>query len=274
MDRCDLTKAQRWEIADRLAEDHLPEINAHCIPASVRDTFYARYIKRLIDIVVSFVALVVALPINLVIGIVTFFDVGRPLFFKQIRTGKNGKPFEIIKFRNMRNTYDERGELLPPAQRVTKWGRVVRKTSLDELLNFWSILKGDMSLIGPRPLPPEYAHRYHARHKARLAVRPGLECPPHERLDHVWTWQEQFDNDVWYVENVSFRTDCMMCVRLVQFALDHKSASARANVNKRGTFMGYDEAGHAINMDGVPQQYIDRISAEAQKNEAAVLAEV
>ena len=167
----------------------------------------------------------------------------------------------LIKFRNMRNTTDEKGELLPPAQRVTKFGKFVRKTSLDELLNFWSILKGDMSLIGPRPLVPEYTHRYNKRHKQRLAVRPGLECPPRELNNRVWTWQEQFENDVWYVENVSFLTDCKMIVNLIRFALDRKSANARA-MAERGTFMGYDLDGIAINLDGVPQEYIDNVRVE------------
>lgn len=270
MDRTELTKAMRWKLAGYLAEDRLYDINQNLEPVKVKDTVYTRYIKRLIDIVISLIICIITLPINLVIGIITFFDVGRPIFFKQDRVGRNGKIFHIIKFRNMRNTRDERGELLPPAQRVTKFGKFVRKTSLDELLNFWSILKGDMSLIGPRPLVPEYYHRYNDRHVNRLAVRPGLECPPRELTDHVWTWQEQFENDVWYVENVSFRTDCKMIFYLLRFTLDRKSANARA-VADRGTFMGYDLDGEAINLDGVPQEYIDRVSAEMDGTEEPVL---
>lgn len=270
MDRSELTKAMRWKLAGYLAEDRLHDINQNLEPVKVKDTVYTRYIKRLIDIVISLIICIITLPINLVIGIITFFDVGRPIFFKQDRVGRNGKIFHIIKFRNMRNTRDERGELLPPAQRVTKFGKFVRKTSLDELLNFWSILKGDMSLIGPRPLVPEYYHRYNDRHINRLAVRPGLECPPRELTDHVWTWQEQFENDVWYVENVSFRTDCKMIFNLLRFTLDRKSANARA-VADRGTFMGYDFNGKAINLDGVPQEYIDRVAAEMNGTEEPVL---
>ena len=270
MDRSELTKAMRWKLAGYLAEDRLHDINQNLEPVKVKDTVYTRYIKRLIDIVISLIICIITLPINLVIGIITFFDVGRPIFFKQDRVGRNGKIFHIIKFRNMRNTRDERGELLPPAQRVTKFGKFVRKTSLDELLNFWSILKGDMSLIGPRPLVPEYYHRYNDRHINRLAVRPGLECPPRELSDHVWTWHEQFENDVWYVENVSFRTDCKMVYNLLRFTLDRKSANARA-VADRGTFMGYDLNGMAINLDDVPQEYIDRVAAEMDGTEEPVL---
>lgn len=256
-DRADLTKAMRWQIADWLAEERLTDINANLEPVHPKQSIYSKYIKRLIDIIVSFIALFVTLPINLIIGIITFFDVGRPIFFLQERAGKDGKSFKIVKFRNMTNELGENGELLPASQRVTKWGRFVRKTSLDELLNFWSILKGDMSLIGPRPLPPEYVGRYNARHMMRLTLRPGLECPPHERIDHVWNWQEQFDNDVWYVENISFKTDCLMLIRLIQFTFDKKNAKARADV-KKGIFTGYDANGKAINIDEVPEKYINR----------------
>lgn len=263
-----LTKAMRWKIADWLAEERLDAVNAELEDVKIPDTFYTRYGKRALDLILALAAFTVTLPINAVIGIVTCFDVGFPIFFRQERIGKDGKPFTIIKFRNMRNTVDERGELLPPQQRVTSWGRFVRRTSLDELLNFWSILKGDMSIIGPRPLPPEYIHRYNKRHHARLSVRPGLECPPREPMDHVWTWQEHLDNDVWYVEHISLKTDLMMCVRLVQFALNRKSAAVRSTGNI-GTFMGYDMTGKAINLDEVPQEYIDRAFQDAEETEPA-----
>jgi Sugar transferases involved in lipopolysaccharide synthesis len=263
MYKSELTRAMRWEIARRMAEDYLPEVNRRCKKVRVRDNFYTRYGKRALDIIISTIALAVAFPINLLIGIVTYFDVGRPIFFKQARLGKDGKLFTIIKFRNMRNTKDERGELLPPSQRVTKFGRFVRKTSLDELLNFWSILKGDMSLIGPRPLLPEHLTRFSDRHRQRLAVRPGLECPPRNDINHVWTWHEQFENDVWYVQNVSFLTDCKMVLSLFKFALDRKSASARATV-ARGIFTGYSVDGRAITLDEIPQAYVDKITQEME----------
>ena len=263
MKKSDLTKAQRWQLADYLAEQRLPAINPGCRKVVPASNIYSRYIKRLLDILISLLVLIITLPLNLVILIITAVTLGTPIFFRQERIGKDAKPFQIVKFRNMTNERDERGELLPPAQRVTKCGRFLRKTSLDELLNFWSILKGDMSLIGPRPLVPEYTHRYNDFHKMRLAVRPGLECPPRAQLDHVWTWQEQFDNDIWYVEHVSFLTDCKMILNLVRFALDRKSAKARASVNERGTFFGYDENGRVINLDGVPQEIVDQMFDQA-----------
>lgn len=263
MKRENLTKAQRWKLADKLAKDRLPLINKNLEPVVPADGLYARYGKRALDIIIAGSALIVTIPINAALVVGTFIDVGKPIFFRQTRTGRFGKPFELFKVRSMRNTRDERGELLPASQRVTKFGTFVRKTSLDELLNLVPVLKGDMSMIGPRPLPPEYLHRYNARHKGRVLVRPGLECPPRERLGHVWTWQESLDNDVWYVENVSFLTDCKMALNLVRFAFDAKSAEARAKVSSRGTFMGYDLDGNAINVDGVPQEYIDALDEDA-----------
>lgn len=261
VDRENLTKSQRWAIADRLAEDRLPAIDASLDDVIPSKSLYARYIKRALDVLISGVALVVCLPVNVVLGVVTYFDVGRPIMFKQQRIGKDGRPFTLVKFRNMRNTTDENGELLPPAERVTNFGKFMRRTSLDELLNFWSIFKGDMSILGPRPLVPEYTHRYNKRHRMRLAVRPGLECPPRRLDGHVWTWQEQLDNDVWYVEHLSFGTDCLMFVNLVKFALDRKSAIARTTA-QRGTFMGYTQDGEAITLAEVPQEYIDECAQE------------
>ena len=217
MERAELTKQMRWYVADRLAEDRLPKINSQLEDVNPRKTFYSEYGKRIIDIVVSAAALIVTAPINLLLAISTLIDVGTPLLFHQERLGRGGKIIHIVKFRNMKNTRDARGELLPASQRVTKFGKIMRKTSLDELLNFWNVFKGDMSIIGPRPLVPEYIGRYNKRHKMRMAVRPGLECPPRENYGHVWTWQEQFENDVWYVENVSILTDIKMFWKLVRF---------------------------------------------------------
>ena len=257
MERERLPQALRWKIADWLTEDRLAIVNSMQDKVVFKETFYTKYGKRALDIVFSLIALIITLPINLLIGIVTFFDVGRPIFFSQTRTGKNGKEFCIVKFRNMRNVYDERGELLPAKDRVTKWGKFVRETSLDELLNFWSVLKGDMSLIGPRPLVPQYMSRYSDRHKARFLVRPGLECPPRNGHGSLRTWTDQFENDVWYVENICFKTDILQAFNLVRYALDRKNAAARAS-STRGAFMGYDFDGNVINLQQVPETYIAR----------------
>lgn len=245
--------ADRREIVESLQNDVRPSAGLYC-----------RYGKRCLDIVLSLVALIITFPVNAVIALITFVDVGRPLFFRQVRIGKDARRFTIVKFRNMTEDRDKNGDLLPPEKRVTKWGKIVRKTSLDELLNFWSIFKGDMSIIGPRPLPEVYLQRFSKRHMHRFDVRPGLECPPRHLGDVVWTWDEQLENDIWYVENLSFKTDLHMVINLVRFAFDSKSAAARA-VAKRGSFMGYDLDGRAINDAEIPDEYIDWVKEFADE---------
>lgn len=267
INRDELTQATRWMIADHLAEERLFTINNIAEECIIKETFYMKYGKRIIDIIVSISVLFVTLPINLIIGIITFFDVGFPIIFSQERVGKNGKIFQIIKFRNMRNTVDGRGELLPAGKRVTKWGNFVRKTSLDELLNFICVLKGDMSIIGPRPLVPQYMHRYSKKHLLRYAVKPGLECPPRDFKSKVRTWNDQFDNDVWYVQHLSFKTDVMMVFNLIRFTFDKKNAEVRSAAG-RGDFIGYSEDGRAISLKEVPDEYIEKIIDE-MKNENA-----
>lgn len=230
---------------------------AHGIATGV-DSIYTKYIKRAFDIAISGVALVVTLPINAAIAVGTYLDVGRPIFFKQTRIGKDGKPFVLIKFRNMTNDTDENGVLLPPDQRVTDFGRIMRSTSLDELLNFWSIFKGDMSVIGPRPLLPEYTERYCDYHKARLSVKPGLECPPNPALDDATSWEGQFNNDVWYAENVSFITDVKKAVRLFEAVFNKRSSKTRGAA-ERPFFIGYDETGRAISINDVPLDLIESV---------------
>ena len=219
-----------------------------------KNSLYAKYIKRVIDLIIVFPAFLILLPVNLLKGMVTFFDVGSPIFFKQKRTGQDGKPFNLVKFRNMTNDKDEYGNLLPPSQRVTKWGAFVRKYSLDELLNFWSILKGDMTIIGPRPLPSSFDERYSDRHKMRTAVKPGLECPSVDAKTSVRLYQEQFENDIWYVENISFLTDVKMVIALVKLVFDSKERDDHATVGG-GDFVGYDDDGIAFSMRRIPQKY-------------------
>lgn len=195
---------------------------------NTRETFYTRFGKRLLDIVLAITGIVVFLPVNLILMICTYFDVGRPIIFKQERPGKGGKLFTIYKFRNMTNQTDEGGVLLDPELRVTKFGRFVRLTSLDELLQFWNILKGDMSVIGPRPLLKEYLLVYMPWEACRLKVRPGLELPTPKPSDHYWTWQSRFENDIWYVQNISFRTDVWLFFRLIQSVFNKNDVKIRS----------------------------------------------
>lgn len=225
----------------------------------IKHLFYVKYVKRMFDIIFGGIACLGFAPINLLIAIVTFFDVGSPIMFRQQRVGKDQKPFYLTKFRNMTNETNEEGVLLPPDQRVTKWGRFVRKTSLDELLNFWSIFIGDMSLIGPRPLPTKYSPRYSTYQQMRHLVKPGLECPYYDASLAKKGWQGRFENDVWYVENISFKTDVMMAFLLVKkvFSKEERAESAEG---KTGEFIGYYPDGTAMDEFAIPRKYLNLIN--------------
>lgn len=250
----------RDRISKKLARERLAYVNSISKNVKPRRTFYSVVIKRLFDIVISILALIITFPFNIVFAICTFIDVGHPIFFKQERIGKNGKSFQIVKFRNMTDEVDENGVLLPADKRVTRFGKFMRRTSMDELLNFWSIFKGDMSLIGPRPLIPEYTERYSKRHRARLSVKPGLECPLWHLDGDLVGWQKQFENDVWYVEHVSFLVDCKMVIKLVQYALDKKNSKLRSQ-GGRDYFIGYSKKGTAIAITELDDNFYENINS-------------
>ena len=259
-----LSDAQRATIAEHLARDNRTHASAIAPAVHPRNSIYTRYVKRLFDIIIAAFALVITSPINLVLAIATFFDVGRPLLFHQTRTGKDGRPFRITKFRNMTNETDAHGVLLPPKERITRWGQFVRKTSLDELLNFWSIFKGDMSLIGPRPLIEKYLPRYSDRHMMRHAVRPGLECPIlDESIKELSGWNQRLENDVWYVEHVSFAVDAKMIAALMRMVFDRKQTKSRS-LAQRGSFMGYNKDGRAIDQTEIPLEYLALVQQERE----------
>ena len=129
------------------------------------------------------------------------FTMGRPIFFTQIRPGLQGRPFKIYKFRTMRNAVDKKGRLLPDAERLTNFGKFLRTTSLDELPELWNVLKGDMSLVGPRPLLMEYLDRYSPEQARRMEVKPGITGWAQINGRNAITWKEKFQHDVWYVDN-------------------------------------------------------------------------
>jgi lipopolysaccharide/colanic/teichoic acid biosynthesis glycosyltransferase len=168
---------------------------------------YKVYFKPLLDFVVSLVGVIILSPIFLVIFISLFISNNGKVFFVQSRPGKNGKIFKIIKFRTMNNKKDAQGNLLPDANRLTYLGKIVRKTSLDEIPQLINVLKGDMSLIGPRPLLPEYLSLYNERQKKRHAVKPGITGWAQINGRNAVEWNKKFEFDVWYVENLSFILD-------------------------------------------------------------------
>lgn len=241
-------------VSDVINEKNLDYVNNKGNLIVPRKSIYTRYTKRVVDIGLAIIALILTLPINLILAILTFFDVGNPIIFKQKRIGYKCKEFNIVKFRNMTNEKNDEGHLLSPRDRVTQLGKFVRKTSLDELLNFWSILKGDMSFIGPRPLLKEYLPRYSQRHVQRHLVKPGLECPIIKYKNNRGTWEAQFENDIYYVENVSLSLDIKLLFSLIQMVFDPESKKIRGNAI-RGSFLGYERDGTCIDSCKVPRKY-------------------
>lgn len=211
----------------------------------VPDTFYVRYGKRLLDIAISSLALIIALPIMLIISIIVWIEFGRPILFPMDRPGKNGRLFRVYKFHDLNDKKDENGDLLPPEMRTTKIGRILRASSLDELPQLFNILKGDMSIIGPRPLLKIYLPRYTDRQMMRHAVRPGLECPSLVVRNHARTWEEQFEDDIWYVQNVSLKVDIQMLVGIVKMVFNRKDVKHRSEAS-RSEFMGTKAGKEAI----------------------------
>ena len=183
-----------------------------------RRTFYTVVVKRILDVILSGIAILFLSPLLLLITILELLFHGRPILFSQERPGLKGRIFKLYKFRSMTNEIDERGELLPGDQRVTKFGHFLRRFSLDELPELFSIIKGDMSIIGPRPLLVKYLPLYSKRHRHRHDVRPGLACTPLKTISS-WTWNDQFENDIWYVENCCFWVDLRMIFTVLKEAI-------------------------------------------------------
>lgn len=163
--------------------------------------------KRVFDFIVSLAALIIFLPLFMVLALLVLIKLGRPIFFIQVRPGKDEKPFKLIKFRSMTNSSDNDGNLLPNEMRLTKFGKFLRSTSLDELPEFLNVLKGDMSLVGPRPLLLEYVPLYNEFQKRRMEVKPGITGWAQINGRNALTWEEKFELDVWYVDNRTFWLD-------------------------------------------------------------------
>ena len=191
---------------------------------------YKNYIKRLLDFSIVLVALLIIWPVLLCITIwLHFANKGAGAFFTQERPGKDGKIFKVIKFKTMTDERDAEGNLLPDADRLTRVGRFVRSTSIDELPQLINVLKGDMSLIGPRPLLPQYLPLYSPEQARRHEVSPGITGSAQCHGRNAITWTEKFKLDVWYVDNISFWTDVkvvFITIKKVLFREDISSATS------------------------------------------------
>lgn len=168
---------------------------------------YESFFKRALDVSISLMALIILSPLFIIISILVFFKLGYPILFVQHRPGKNDKIFPMYKFRTMTNKTDSKGLLLPDAQRLTRFGKFLRSTSLDELPELWNILKGDMSLVGPRPLLVDYLELYNSEQRKRHDVRPGLTGLAQVNGRNSLEWEEKFKYDCFYVDNISFKLD-------------------------------------------------------------------
>lgn len=196
-------------------------------------------IKRFFDVSISLIALVFLFPILLICGLLLFCLNCRPIFFTQPRPGYKEKIFQLYKFRSMNENKDDCGDLLPDSKRLTPFGKIIRNTSIDELPSLWNVLKGDLSLVGPRPLLVEYLPLYSQEQAKRHLVKPGITGWAQVNGRNAISWEQKFDLDVWYVENQSFWLDIKILALTVQKVFKQSDISAEGEVTM-SKFTGSD----------------------------------
>ncbi len=182
--------------------------------------------KRLFDLVIGLAILVTLLPILIAVALLVWFKLGSPIFFRQVRPGLNGIPFVMIKFRTMHDALDEQGNLLPDHLRLTSFGRWLRTTSFDELPELWNVIKGEMSIVGPRPLLIEYLSIYSYEQARRHEVRPGITGWAQINGRNSIKWEEKFELDLWYVDNRSLSLDIKILIITIYKVLFKKDVKA------------------------------------------------
>lgn len=183
---------------------------------------YRHFFKRVFDFVLSLLVLIILSPVILVVAILVRVKLGSPILFTQERPGKDGKVFKMYKFRTMTDTKDELGNLLADVKRLTKFGRLLRNTSLDELPELLNIIKGDMSIVGPRPLLVKYLHLYDEFQRQRHNVRPGLTGLAQVNGRNATTWEKRFEYDVEYTKNVTFLGDIIIILLTIKSVFKHE----------------------------------------------------
>lgn len=200
--------------------------------------------KRTFDFTVSFIALIILSPVILITALLIRSKIGSPVVFKQQRPGINGKPFYVYKFRSMTDERDESGELLPDDVRLTSFGKIIRKLSLDELPQLWNVFKGDMSFVGPRPLLMEYISLYNETQMRRHEVRPGITGWAQVNGRNAITWEKKFEYDVWYVNHQSFLLDMKILIMTIMkvFKSEGISQDGQATMTK---FKGNSTSGRS-----------------------------
>lgn len=203
---------------------------------------YKKYFKRWMDIILSLMAIIVLSPVLALVAILVRIKLGTPVLFKQERPGRDEKIFKLYKFRTMTDEKDEEGKLLPDEVRLTKFGKLLRSTSLDELPELFNILKGDMSVIGPRPLLVKYLPRYNAEQKRRHEVRPGLSGLAQVNGRNAISWEDKFRYDVEYVDNVTFVGDWKIIFQTIWNVLKRDGISSETSATME-EFMGTELEG-------------------------------
>ena len=182
--------------------------------------------KRVFDLLIILSSLPIFLTVFVIVALTVRIRLGSPVLFQQLRPGKNGKPFKMYKFRTMRDASNEMGDALPDAERITQFGSFLRKCSLDELPEFWNVIKGDMSLIGPRPLLMEYLPLYSPEQARRHDVRPGITGWAQVNGRNSIAWKDKFKYDVWYVDNQSFWLDLKIILLTIKKVIVREGISA------------------------------------------------
>lgn len=200
---------------------------------------YEMYIKRPLDIICALAAILVFWWLYVIVAILVRVKLGSPVLFRQERPGKDEKIFELYKFRTMTDERNENGDLLPDEMRLTKFGAFLRSTSLDELPEAFNILKGDMSVVGPRPLLVSYLPLYNEKQRIRHDVKPGLSGYAQVHGRNAVSWQEKFDLDVWYVNNITFIGDVRIVLDTVRVALKREGISSESSATME-LFKGND----------------------------------
>ena len=208
-----------------------------------RAGFYERYIKRLLDFFISSLALIILFPVLSVTALLVRIKLGSPVIFRQERPGKDEKIFMLHKFRSMSDARDADGALLPDAERLTGFGKALRSLSLDELPELWDILRGKMSLVGPRPLLVKYLPLYSGEQRRRHEVRPGLTGWAQVHGRNLASWEERFAYDVDYVDNLSFALDMKIILMTVRCVLAREGISAQGSATMEA-FRGTEAAAH------------------------------
>ena len=206
-----------------------------------------RYIKRFFDIFSSLIAIIILSPVLIITAILVRTKLGSPVLFKQERPGKDEKIFTLMKFRTMTDERDENGELLPDEVRLTKFGKFLRSTSIDELPELFNILKGDMSVIGPRPLLVRYLPRYNEHQHRRHEVRPGLSGWAQVNGRNTVSWEDKFNMDVEYVENYSMFMDIKILFMTIVNVLKHDGISSETSATME-EFMGLEAEEQEVNV--------------------------